>query len=98
MAFTPKVTYKGKPLVRCNREIYYGNLTDPYMVAMQILNTKEENGLKVADKIHVMLMSTDDSKPPQERIVRQSNKVGLYNALSIGEIWLEKALAEPSAK
>ena len=41
MAFTPKVMYKGKPLVRCNREVYYGNLTDPYMIAMQILNTKE---------------------------------------------------------
>lgn len=56
MAFTPKVMYKGKPLVRCNREVYYGNLTDPYMIAMQILNTKEENGLKMADKIHVMLI------------------------------------------
>lgn len=98
MAFTPKVMYKGKPLVRCNREVYYGNLTDPYMIAMQILNTKEENGLKMADKIHVMLMSTDNSKPPQERILRQSNKVGFYNALSIGEIWLEKALSAPADK
>ena len=71
MAFTPKVMYKGKPLVRCNREVYYGNLTDPYMIAMQILNTKEENGLKMADKIHVMLMSTDSSKPPQERFHRR---------------------------
>ena len=98
MAFTPKVMYKGKPLVRCNREVYYGNLTDPYMIAMQILNTKEENGLKMADKIHVMLMSTDSSKPPQERILRQINKVGFYNALSIGEIWLEKALSAPADK
>ena len=98
MAFTPKVMYKGKPLVRCNREVYYGNLTDPYMIAMQILNTKEENGLKMADKIHVMLMSTDSSKPPQERSLRQRNKVGFYNALSIGEIWLEKALSAPADK
>ena len=98
MAFTPKVMYKGKPLVRCNREVYYGNLTDPYMIAMQILNTKEESGLKMADKIHVILMSTDSSKPPQERILRQSKKVGFYNALSIGEIWLEKALSAPAGK
>lgn len=98
MAFTPKIVYKGKPLVRCDREVYYGNLTDPYMVALQILNTKEESGLQIADKVHVMLMSTDASKPPQERILRQSNKVGLYNALSIGEIWLEKAMASGSGK
>lgn len=94
MAYTPKITYKGRPLVRCGRELYYGNLSDPFVVALQILNMTEANGLKMADKVHVMLMSTDDSKPPQERILRQSNKVGLYNALSIGEIWLTRALEE----
>ena len=52
----------------------------------------------MADKFLVMLMSTDSSKPPQERILRQSNKVGFYNALSIGEIWLEKALSAPAGK
>lgn len=98
MAFTPKITYKGKPLVRCGRELYYGSLTEPYVVALQILNMTEANGLKMADKVHVMLMSTDNSKPPQERILRQSNKVGLYNALSIGEIWLTRALKENGAK
>ena len=29
MAFTPKLTYKGKPLVRKDNELYYGNMTDP---------------------------------------------------------------------
>ena len=28
MAFTPKLTYKGRPLVRCGNEIYYGSLSD----------------------------------------------------------------------
>lgn len=28
MAFTPKLTYKGKPLVRKDNELYYGNMTD----------------------------------------------------------------------
>ena len=26
MAFTPKLTYKGKPLVRKDNELYYGNI------------------------------------------------------------------------
>ena len=26
MAFTPKLTYKGKPLVRKDNELYYGNM------------------------------------------------------------------------
>ena len=29
MAYTPKLTYKGRPLVRCGNEIYYGSLADP---------------------------------------------------------------------
>ena len=97
MEFTPKLTYKGRPLVRSKNEIYYGNLTDPYVIFMQILTTKEENGMQVADKVHVVLMSTDASKPLPERVVRQSAKNGLYSALDIGNIWLERALKEAKA-
>ena len=94
MAYTPKLTYKGKPLVRCGNEIYYGNMTDPYVLYLHILTTKKEGTQEIADKVHVVLMSTDDKKAPQERVMRQTNKVGLYNALDIGGIWLEKALKD----
>lgn len=94
MAFSPKLTYKGRPLVRCGNDIYYGNMTDPYIVYLQILNTKKENGVDVADKVHIILLSTDDSKPLPERIVRQANKVGLFNALSFGDIMLRGQLKE----
>ena len=39
-----------------------------------------------------MLMSTDQNKPEMERIVRQANKAGLYNALSFGDIMLQGVL------
>lgn len=94
MAYTPKLTYKGKPLVRCGNEIYYGNMTDPYVLYLQVLTTKVENEQEIADKIHLVLLSTDTKKKPQERIMRQTNKVGLFNALDIGGIWLEKALVD----
>lgn len=99
MAYTPKLTYKGRPLVRCGNEIYYGSLSDPYVVFMQVLTTKEENGITVADKLHVILMSTDSTKPLPERVVKQSSKTGLYTALEVGGMWLERALKEaPAAK
>ena len=94
MAFTPQLTYKGRPLVRCGNDIYYGNMTDPYIVYLQILTTKKENGIDVADKVHIVLLSTDDSKPLPERIARQANKVGLFNALSFGDIMLRGQLKE----
>lgn len=98
MAYTPKLTYKGKPLVRCGKEIYYGSLTDPYVIFMQILTTKEDNGTEIADKLHVMLMSTDASKPLAERVVKQSSKNGLYTALEIGTMWLERVQKDVSSK
>ena len=92
MAYTPKLTYKGKPLVRKDNELYYGRMTDPYVLRMQILSTKPVGGMEVADKVHIVLLSTDDTKPLPERIIRQANKVGLYNALSFGDIMLQGAL------
>ena len=39
MAFTPKLTYKGRPLVRCKNDIYYGSLSDPYVIFMPVSYT-----------------------------------------------------------
>lgn len=99
MAYTPKLTYKGKPLVRCGNEIYYGSLEDPYVIFMQVLTTrKDAQGNEVADKLHVMLLSTDSTKSLPERVEKQSSKTGLYTALEIGTMWLERALKEAAPK
>ena len=63
MPFTPKLTYKGKPLVRKDNELYYGCMTDPYVLYLQIQSTKTVGGVDVADKVHLQLLSTDESKP-----------------------------------
>ena len=94
MAFEAPLTYKGRPLVRCKNQIYYGSMSDPYVVFMQILSTKEENGVQVADRVHLALMSTDPEKPLAERMVRQSDKNGLFNALDISSLWLDKAISQ----
>ncbi|MEG1873565.1 MAG: hypothetical protein RR194_05910, partial [Ruthenibacterium sp.] len=61
---------------------------------MQVLTTKTESGVQQADRIHVTLLSTDTTKSPIERMVKQSDKTGLWNALDIGVIWLERALMD----
>ena len=94
MAFEAPLTYKGRPLVRCKNQIYYGSMSDPFVVFMQILSTKEENGVQVADRVHLALMSTDPEKPLAERMIRQSDKNGLFNALDISSLWLDKAISQ----
>lgn len=94
MAFEAKLTYKERPLVRSKNEIYYGNMSDPYVVFMQVLTTRKENGEEMPDKVTVMLLSTDTSLDPMKRIIRQSVKNGLYNALDFAAILLDRALAD----
>lgn len=88
------LTYKGKPLVRSGSTIYYGNMSDKYVILLQILSTKKMGELEIADKVVVQLMYTDPEMRAKDRLVKKSEKSGLYNAMDIGTIWLQRALGE----
>jgi len=89
-----QLMYKGYPLVRCNNELYYGNPTDTHVVFIQILDTEEQDGVAVATKTRVQLVSNTPVAGTESRVKRESDKQGLYNALDIGAIWLKRALTE----
>lgn len=85
-------TYKGKPLVRCGDELYYGSMEDRFVIRMQIKSKKEVNGLQVADKVAIQLLCTDPDLSPRKQLIKSSEKSGLYLALDIADVWLERAL------
>ena len=85
--------YKGKPLRRSGNDIYYGSFTDSHILYLQILSFVTVNGEEVADKVNVQLLSNNESLPAASRIIREGTRNGLYNAMEIGAIWLERALA-----
>ncbi len=89
---TPFLTYKGRPLVRSGNTLYYGSMAEDYVIMMQILSTKDENDMTMAEKIQVQLIATDPDIRMKDRIIKKSEKIGLYNAMDIGSIWLERAL------
>lgn len=86
------LTYKGRPMVRSKDTIYYGNPADKYIVMIKINSTKEVGGTQIADKVTVQMISSDQDVPAKDRIIKKSEKAGLYAALDIGAIWLERAL------
>ena len=98
MAATTKKTksdlleYKGYPLMRSNNIIYYGSMSDKYIIMMQIVESKKVDDLEVATKVIVQLEHTDPNLKAKDRIVKKSEKNGLYDALDIAEIWLKRAL------
>ncbi len=89
--------YRGKPLVRCGNTIYYGNMSDPYVILLQITSTTDFNGMEIADRVLIQLLDTNPDCRPKERIVKKSDKKGLYNAMDLATIWLERALEKGSA-
>ena len=82
------LTYKGKPLVRKDNEIYYGDMSEKYVIKLEILSTKTEGNLVLADKVKVLLMLSDTEIKLKDRIIKTSEKTGLYEAMDIGAIWL----------
>ncbi len=86
-------TYKGRPLVRCGDEIYYGSMEESYVIRLHIKSKKEVNGNELPDKVTVQLMATDPYLSPRKQLVKSSEKNGLFLAMDIADIWLERALA-----
>ena len=83
------VMYKRKPLVRENNIICYGDMEDKCYLFLMILTNKKENGVEVPDRILVQILSTQE----KNKIIKQGEKSGLYDALDMGMVWLERALA-----
>ena len=51
--------YKGRPLLRKDNQLYYGSMADSHIVMLQVLETKNVNGLDVASRVSVQLQLTD---------------------------------------
>ena len=85
--------YKGRPLMRKDNRIYYGSMADSHIVMLQILETKKVGDADIATRVSVQLQLTDPAARSRDRIVKKSEKDGLYTALDFGCVWLERALA-----
>ena len=81
--------YKGKPLVREGNTICYGDMSEKCILIMEIMSYKEVDGNQLPGKIFIQII---DSKDPT-KVIKQGQKDGLYDAFSIGLVWLERALA-----
>lgn len=90
----PFLTYKGKPLVRKGDTIYYGSMGDAFVVMLNIQSHGKSGDLDLADRVTIQLMHTDPTINPMEIVVKKAEKQGLYQALDIASIWLDRALSE----
>ena len=93
MAENKGLTFKGRPLMRKDNIIYYGSMADTHIIQMQIIDFKKVGDTDVANKVSIQLMLTDPNIKGQAQIVKKTEKLGLYTALDVAAVWLERALA-----
>ena len=79
--------YKGRPLVRHESDIYYGDLSAKYHVHMIVMSEKEVKGVQVPNKIVVQLVPKG-SMMPEKNIMSTS----LVDALETADAWLERRI------
>jgi len=84
--------YKGKPLIRKDNIVYYGSMSDEYIIQMQILETTDLKDLKMATKVSVQLQRTDPNARGKDWVIKKSEYDGFYAALEVGCIWLSRYL------
>ena len=83
--------FKSRPLIRNGSTIYYGDIRNKYVVKMEIVETKKVKDLDVASKVGLMMIETSDKITDSQKIVKISEKSGLYPALDIANAWLARA-------
>ena len=94
MAKPAVLEYKGHPLRRKDNLIYFGSMSDKYIIMLQVLETKKVKDMDIATKVSVQLQLTDPDIKSRDRVVKKSEKDSLYAAMDVASVWLERALTK----
>ncbi len=86
--------YKGRPLVRENNTICYGNMDDEYVLCLTVMSETEVDGKTVPDMVLVQIVCTDEKLATHEKIYKQEFKKGITEAFQLGYIWLTRLIGE----
>ncbi len=89
------LVFRGKPLLREGNTFCYGSMSDKYVLFLMVLSNKTVKGedgkeVEIPDKIIVQVLNTDTKLPPHERVVKQFDRQGLFDAMDIGLVWLDR--------
>lgn len=82
--------YKGKPLVRSNDVVYYGDMNDEYVIRFTVLDSQSAGDIKLSKRIKIDLVKSTN----REIAVKSSEKNGFYEAMDLGHIWLNRHIGK----
>ena len=77
--------YKGLPLVREGDTICYGNMDGKCILTLDIMSYKKDGDKELPDDIIIQVIDPKN----QNKIFRQGQSKGFYEAFSLGLVWFE---------
>lgn len=86
------LTYKGKPLIRRENKIYYGDINGSYYIEFTINQTEKYGDMDIASNVVIELKENSAGKKGKQ--VKKAERENLYIAMDIAEFWLLDALGE----
>ncbi|MBQ8301603.1 MAG: hypothetical protein IJX57_06540 [Clostridia bacterium] len=85
------LTYKGKPLLKCGERVYYGNLEDKVILALDVIESEDNKDVKNSTKVKIQIMD-NTGELGKGQVFRKGERENLYKALDLGEWWLHEAI------
>ena len=82
--------YKKRPLVRKDNTIYYGHMYEKAVAMLTVKSSHKLGNLNISDDIQIQLISTNPETSPQDLVLKNSVKKGLFDALDIAGIWIDR--------
>ena len=83
-------TYKGKPMVRRGDTIYYGDLSEKYIIIFTVKSKKMVGDVEVADSVGIDLFMNNGFG--KEKVIKKANRESLFEAIDLAEFWLQDAI------
>jgi len=68
-------------------------MADKYIIMFHVTDSKELSDIELSTRVTIQLQYTDPTIKSKDRIVKKTETEGLYQAMDIAAIWLERALA-----
>ena len=86
--------YKGRPLVRSGNEMYYGNMSDKYIIFIRELDSKKVNDVDIGTKFEIQLLFTEPDIKGRGKIAKSIERATFSDAMELAEAWLNRFNAQ----
>jgi hypothetical protein len=68
-------------------------MSQKYVIMLQVLSSEKKGDMKLSQRVSIQLQYTDPEISSKDRVLKSAERDGLFNAMDIAAIWLDRALS-----